>query len=77
MEKEDWEQSSKAKKKVDNPCQQINRDLSREEQRDLELPVISGYHSPKQNQIFSPCRIVAIEMGSKIRQAVLLKRFLP
>ena len=64
-------------KRADKPCQQINTDLFREEPRDSELPVISGHHSPKQNQIFSPSSCIAIEMGSKISQAVLLKQFLP
>ena len=64
-------------KRVDKPCQQINTDLLREKPRDPELPIISGHHSPKQNQIFSPSSCVAIEMGSKINWAVLLKWFLP
>ena len=60
-------------KKVNKPRQQINRDLSREEQRDAELPVISSHHSPKQNEPLSPCSFVAIEIGPEMGQAVLLK----
>lgn len=62
MEEEEEEWSPKGKE-VNKPCQQINRDFSREGQRDAELPVISGHHSPKQNQILSPGSLVAIGMG--------------